>query len=46
MSRGTIQRSVRIADDIWNSAKTKAEDEGTTLSEVIRDALLSFINQK
>lgn len=45
MSRGTIQRSIRIPDDVWFTAKTKAEEEGTNLSEVIREALIEFSNR-
>lgn len=45
MSRGTIQRSVRIPDDVWLAAKERADAEGVTLSEVIREALIAFTDR-
>lgn len=42
MSKGTTLRSVRISDEVWLPAKAKAEAEGVSLSDVIRDALTSF----
>lgn len=43
MSRGTIHRTVRVPDEIWLPAKEKADEEGETLSEVIRRALTEYI---
>lgn len=43
MSKGTTLRNVRIAEELWASAKAKAEAEGRTLSEVIREALERYV---
>lgn len=45
MSRGTAHRTVRIEDGLWDAAKTKAAAEGVSLSDVIRDALRTYINE-
>lgn len=45
MSRGTIHRTVRVDDTLWTAAKTKAEAEGTNLSDVIRDALRAYVSE-
>lgn len=42
MSRGTLPRSVRIPDDVWQAALVKAREEGTTLTAVVVDALRKF----
>jgi len=42
MSRGTVPRTMRIADEIWLPAKAKAEAEGIHLSDVVRDALKKY----
>lgn len=46
MSRGTIHRTVRVDDELWTAAKTKAELEGVSLSEIIRQALQAFVDQR
>ena len=43
MSRGTIHRTVRVDDALWEAAKTKAALEGVSLSDVIREALRQYI---
>ncbi len=43
MSRGTIHRTIRIPDEIWLPAKAKADADGVNLSEVIREALRTYI---
>lgn len=45
MSKGTIHRTVRIEDELWVAAKTKAEAEGTNLSEVIRRLLSEWAKE-
>jgi len=40
----TPNRTVRVPDDIWFPALEKAKAEGRTLSDVIRDALLEYID--
>lgn len=41
----TLPRSVRISSDIWNAAVTKAHEEDTTLTNVVRIALLEFLGR-
>ena len=43
MSRGTTHRTVRVEDELWLSAKAKAEAESRNLSDVIRDALRAYV---
>lgn len=38
-----MPRSVRIPDELWHAALAKAEERGTTLSEVVRRALERFV---
>jgi len=46
MSRGTIHRTVRVEDVLWTAAKTKAQAEGVSLSDVIRDALRAYVERE
>lgn len=39
----TPTRSFRIPDDVYLPAREKAEAEGRTLTEVVRDALLDYV---
>lgn len=39
----TPTHSVRIPDEIWDAAVRKAIDEGTTVTEVILNALKRFL---
>jgi predicted CopG family antitoxin len=39
----TPQRTIRIADDVWDAAKAKAEANGRTVSDVIREALARYL---
>ena len=41
----TKNRVVRVSDDVWDAAKVKAEREGTTVSEVIRSALVKYVSR-
>ncbi len=36
-------RAVRVEDDLWRAAQAKAAEKGTTVSAVIREALVRFI---
>lgn len=36
-------RSVRVADDLWERAKAKAERRGETISEVVVTALTEYV---
>lgn len=39
----TPTRSFRIPDDVYLPAREKAEAEGRTLTEVVREALLDYV---
>lgn len=39
MSKGTPHRTIRIPDTLWTAAQLRAERDGTTLSEVVRNML-------
>lgn len=43
MSRGTRHRTIRIDDVLWTAATEAAEDEDSTVSEVIRDFLTAWL---
>lgn len=42
MSRGTLPRSLRIPDAVWQAALTKARAEGTTLTALVVDFLRRY----
>lgn len=42
----TPLRSVRIADELWHAAQQKAEAEGRTVSDVVREALEKYVARK
>lgn len=44
MSKGTPHRCFRIPDEVWFPAKAKAESEGASLSDIIREALRAYID--
>ena len=46
MSRGTTIRNVRVPDDLWDAALARAEEQGTSVSEVIRQCLEAWIAKK
>ena len=39
-------RAVRVPDDLWRAAQTKADERGEYLSEVIRRALERYVAKK
>lgn len=41
----TPLRSIRIADELWTAAKTKAESENRSLTEIIREALEKYVEE-
>jgi hypothetical protein len=43
MSRGTTLRNVRISDELWAAVLEKADAEGRTASQVIRDLLTEWL---
>ena len=42
---GTKLRNIRVPDEIWEPALHKAEAEGTTLSERIREFLAAYAQE-
>ena len=46
MTRGTTKRSTRIDDDLWSAAQTVAATHGENLSDIIRQALRDYIQQR
>jgi len=46
MPRGTTLRNVRVADEVWDAAKERAAENGETVSEVVRRALVEYIEKK
>jgi hypothetical protein len=41
----TPRRTIRIPDDIWETALEVAEETGVSLPQVVRDDLVRFIRQ-
>lgn len=39
----TPNRTIRVPDELWEAARRKAADEGTTVTEVILKALERFL---
>lgn len=39
----TPQRKFRVADELWDAAKEKADREHTTVSEVLRQFLKEYV---
>jgi predicted HicB family RNase H-like nuclease len=39
----TPSRNVRVPDDLWHAAMSKALDRGESLSDVIRRALENYV---
>lgn len=42
----TPQRTVRIPDDVWEAAKSRAAERGDSLSEIIRRALVRYVGRR
>lgn len=45
MSKGTKRHSIRIEDELWEAALTKAAQHDTTASETIRALLTEWVNK-
>lgn len=45
MSKGTPRRTVRVSDAKWNAANAKAEKEGRSVSDVLRDCLDEYLGE-
>ena len=41
----TPLRAIRIDDQLWEAAQTKAAEQGDNLSAIIRDALRVYIQE-
>jgi hypothetical protein len=39
----TPVRAVRISDDVWDAAKERAEKDGVTRTDVVRRALVEYL---
>jgi hypothetical protein len=46
MSKGTIIRNFRVADELWTAAREKAESDGRNVSDVLREALTTYTRVK
>lgn len=46
MTRRTDLHAFRIPDPLWNQARTTAAEHGDNLSEIIRQALVAYIEQR
>lgn len=44
-SKGTTRRTIRIHDDLWDTASQKAEAAGESVSDVIRRALEEYVKE-
>lgn len=38
-----VAHTVRVPDDLWSAAKTRAAERGETVSEVVRRALQRYV---
>lgn len=45
MTRGTTRRTIRIEDELWEAAQTKAAQQGDNLSAILRDALRKYLEE-
>jgi Arc/MetJ family transcription regulator len=45
MSKGTTRRSIRVDDELWEHAHTRAAEQGDNLSAIIRDALRRYVGE-
>lgn len=42
----TPLHSFRVDTDLWNAAKVKAREEGTTIANVLRAALVRYVRKR
>ena len=45
MSKGTTPRAIRVEDDLWEAAKTATSERGETISDVVRIALIAYVQE-
>ncbi|WP_372943564.1 ribbon-helix-helix protein, CopG family [Mycolicibacterium sp.] len=38
-------RAIRIPDDLWDAARAKADQEGRSVSEVVREMLARWVTR-
>lgn len=41
-----VMRSIRVPVALWEAAKTKADERGESISDVVRDALEAYLRKK
>lgn len=39
----TKARAVRVSDDVWKAAQARAEKDGQTTTDVVRQALIAYL---
>jgi hypothetical protein len=44
MPPGTTLRNIRIPDELWDAALARANNESTTVSEVVRSLLQQWVD--
>ncbi len=44
MSRGTTLRNVRVPDNLWDAALSRAVKDETSVSEVLRELLQAWVD--
>lgn len=42
----TPKRSFRVPDEVYEAAKAFADAEGVTISQVVRDALIDYVERR
>jgi Ribbon-helix-helix protein, copG family len=42
----TPLRAVRVPDELWHAARAEADREGSTVSDVVRDALAAYVAER
>lgn len=43
--RGTTLRNIRVDDELWQAVQAKAEAEGRSVSEVVRELLARWVKR-
>lgn len=41
-----VMRSLRVPEPLWERAKAKADDENTSISDVVRDLLADWVDEE
>jgi hypothetical protein len=44
-TKGTTRHAIRIPDDLWSAALAKARERGDKLSQIIRQALVAYLDE-